>query len=623
MAQDDDIKNILDGEEIPFNPQHWEQLKARLDAAAPSPFEEKAKNILSDAEAAMPAGAWDQFESKLNNPSTPFEKAAKEKLESANVPYNSEHWNKIEAQLNNNRTSFEQKANEILNGNEAAYNAKHWTQMEAMLDAQNSDKGGFFTWKKVAAAAAVIFLSWATYALINNTADNNSAKKEDASSTISSVGSNSQQLENSEINRELNKNAAANSSYDNSILNGADKSDKDATIDAESIKKENSNSVAGANKKKGSKKHKNKSTSNNNNDLGEIVPVYLYDHLVEVGEEYFYTPHITVATKKTISANDALGSVVSAANAPDFNGQTFKYLSIPSYLTSSVLTNLWDNPAVAGLDKGTSVKVMYNTLWTDKMLRGLANKKMMLENPTNYYVSADAALGRRNQFAVGAYYHRNDNNNWQSNNVNVSVAYNKMISKFTLLKLGVGATYCNNAVITSNINFWEKSTAGGLLSAEDEAINAPERYLNYNAGMWLSHPLYFAGITLNNLAQNTFTKSPQLQIENNVIGGINLPFSKKTTATIYAQRQSSIIALWTAGAMMSFNNKVFAGISVENSNYAAFTLGMNIANRLRFHINGGMLAQQESLYLGTEKEGFIQGGIKYTISSNNKQIPLQ
>lgn len=623
MAQDDDIKNILDGEEIPFNPQHWEQLKARLDAAVPSPFEEKAKNILGDAEVAMPAGAWDQFESKLNNPSTAFEKAAKEKLESANVPYNSEHWNKIEAQLNNNRSSFEQKANEILNSHEAAYNAKHWTQMETMLDAQNNDKGGFFTWKKIAAAAAVIFLSWATYALINNTTDNSRAKKEDASSSISSVGSNSQQLENNEINRESNKNAAANSSNEKSILNGADKGDKDATIDAESIKKEKSNSVAGANKKKGSKKHKNKSKSNNNSDLGEIVPVYLYDHLVDVGEEYFYTPHISAAAKKTIITNDALGSTVAAVKAPDFDGQAFKYLSIPSYLTSSVLANVWDNPAVAGLDKGISVKVMYNTLWTDKMLRGLADKKMMLENPTNYYLSADAAVGRRNQFAVGAYYRRNENNNWQSNNINVSLAYNKMLSKFTLLKLGVGATYCNNAVNTSNINFWEKSTAGGLLSAEDESINAPERYLNYNAGAWLAHPLYFAGITINNIAQNTFTKRPEIQIESNVMGGVNLPFSKRTTATLYAQRQASIIALWTAGAMVSFNNKIFAGISVENSNYAAITFGMNLANKLRFHVNGGMLAQQESLYLGTEKEGFIQAGIRYNISSGKSEAPLQ
>ena len=70
---------------------------------------------------------------------------------------------------------------------------------------------------------------------------------------------------------------------------------------------------------------------------------------------------------------------------------------------------------------------------------------------------------------------------------------------------------------------------------------------------------------------------------------------------------------------MSFSNKVFAGLSVENANYAAVTFGMNIADRLRIHLNGGMLAKEESLYLGTEKEGFIQGGIRYLITNNKKQ----
>jgi type IX secretion system PorP/SprF family membrane protein len=563
----------------------------------------------------MPAGAWDMFEQKLNNPSTPFEKAAKDKLESGTVAYNNEHWNDINERLNETSTAFEKKAREILNSNEASFNANHWQQMEVMLNAQEDDKGAFFTWKKMAAAAAIISLSWASYAIINTTIENKTAEEKNNNNQNSTA-----------INHSGNSNEGIKDEVVNSAQNNAVEKRNEAIVNEKINIKKDENNLATASKNKRPKRNSRKNTSDistkNKESIQVEYPMAIDGHLVGIGEDISQLPAIAANAKNTTITNDVLGSTINAVASPDFDGQVFKYLALPSSLPSSFLTNVWDNPAVAGIEKQLAVKVMYNTLWTDKMLRGMADKKIMLENPTNFYVSADAAVGNKNQFGVGAYYQRSDNNNWQSDNINVSLSYNKMLSKFTLLKVGVGATYCNNAVNTSNINFWEKSTAGGLLSTEDAAINAPERYLNYSAGMWLNHPLYFAGITLNNLAQNTFTKRPELQINNSVIGGVNLPFSKKTTATLYAQRQTDIVAVWTAGAMMSFNNKIFAGLSIENSNYAAFTFGMNIANRLRFHVNGGILAQKESLYLGTEKEGFIQGGVRYLITTNSKQNPF-
>ncbi len=605
MASNDDIKNILDGEEIPFNRQHWEQLKARLDSSAPSPFEEKAKDVLGNGEVVMPAGAWDLFEQKMNASSTPFEQAAKEKLESGSVAYNSKHWNDISERLNETTSPFDKKASEILNSNEASFNANHWQQMDAMLNEESNNKGGFFTWKKMAAAAAVLFLSWATYALINNTFENKTAQEnnstEQNSSAINHSGDSQEGIKESAV---ANAAAANKSTKENNAA---------STPNFINDQQENKNSIEVTK----SKRPKNKKKQHSEEIF--IADVNLRRDENNLIEDNSILPAIAASHKNTSIHNDLLGSVEKANLAPDFSAQPFKYLALPSSLPSSFLSNLWDNPAVAGCEKNLAVKVMYNSLWNDKVLRGMTDKKMMLDNPTNYYVSADAAVGNKNQFGVGAYYQRNNNNNWQSNNINISASYNKMLSKFTLLKLGVGATYCDNSVNTSNISFWEKSTTGGLLSTEDAAIENPERYINYSAGAWLAHPLYFAGISVNNLAQNTFTKHPELEITSNVTGGVNIPFSKKTTATIYAQRQKNIVAVWTAGAVMSFNNKVFAGLSVENSNYAAVTVGMNIADRLRIHFNGGMLAKEESLYLGAEKEGFIQGGIRYLITNNKKQ----
>ena len=611
MAQDDDIKNILNGEEIPFNPQHWQELKARLDSSTPSPFEEKAKDILGNSEVVMPAGAWDLFEQKMNNPSTPFEQTAKEKLESGSVAYNNEDWNAISERLNESATPFEKKAREILNSNEASFNANHWQQMDAMLNEKSNNKGGFFTWKKMAAAAAVLFLSWATYAVINNTFENKTAEEkhrtDQNSYAINHSGGSKEDIKESEV---VNAGAANKSTEKNNAASATNFINKE---------QENKNTIELAKSKRPKNKKKQHSKGafvGEESFITDVNPSIEENNLIE---DNSILPAIAANHKNTKIQNDVLGSVENAAIAPDFSAQPFKYLALPSSLPSSFLSNLWDNPAVAGLEKNVAVKVMYNTLWNDKLLRGMTDKQLMLDNPTNYYVSADAAVGNKNQFGVGAYYQRNDNNNWQSNNVNVSASCNKMLSKFTLLKLGVGATYCDNSVNTSNISFWEKSTTGGLLSTEDAAIENPERYMNYNAGAWLAHPLYFAGVSLNNLAQNTFTKHPELEITSNVTGGVNIPLSKKTTATIYAQRQKNIVAVWTAGAVMSFSNKVFAGLSVENANYAAVTFGMNIADRLRIHLNGGMLAKEESLYLGTEKEGFIQGGIRYLITNNKKQ----
>ena len=337
----------------------------------------------------------------------------------------------------------------------------------------------------------------------------------------------------------------------------------------------------------------------------------------------FASDAIAVNHKNTSIEIDTLGSALASNTTPDFDGQVFKYVALPSTVPTSILNNLWDNPAYAGAEKDLAVKVMYNSQWNDKILRGQTDKNLHLETPTNYYVSADAALGKNNQFGVGTYYQRSNNNNWICDNLNVSFAYNKMLSKFTLLKVGVGATYNNNKVNTSNINFWEKSDAGGLLSTYDESIDKPERYINYNAGAWISHPLYFAGVTLNNLGQSTFTPHQDFDITSNVTGGVNIPFSKRFTTTIYAQRQSGLVAAWTAGALMSFNNKFFGGLSYENSNFAAFTFGMNLANRLRFHVNGGILAKREMLYIDSEKEGFIQGGIRYVITQRKEQTKFQ
>jgi len=611
MAQDDDIKNILNGEEIPFNPQHWEQLKARLDSSAPSPFEEKAKDILGNSEVVMPAGAWDLFEQKMNNASTPFEQAAKEKLESGSVVYSSEHWNDISERLNETATPFEKKASEILNSNEISFNANHWQQMDAMLNEEGNNKGGFFTWKKMAAAAAVLFLSWATYAVINNTFENKTAEEKHSTeqnfATSNHIGDSQQGIKESEA---VNAGAANKSTEKNNAA---------STPNFITNPQENRNSIEVAKSKRPKNKKKQHSKGafvGEESFIADVNPRREENNLID---DNSILPAIAANNKNTHIHNDVLGSVEKVNLAPDFSGQPFKYLALPSSLPSSFLSNLWDNPAVAGLEKNVAVKVMYNTLWNDKMRRGMTDKQLMPANPTNCYVSADAGVGHKNQFGVGAYYQRNDNSNWQSNNINISASYNKMLSKFTLLKLGIGATYCDNSVNTSNISFWKKSTTGGLLSTEDAAIENPERYINYSAGAWLAHPLYFAGVSLNNVAQNTFTKHPELEITSNAAGGVNIPFSKKTTATIYAQRQKNIVAVWTAGAVLSFNNKVFAGVSVENSNYAAVTVGMNIADRLRIHLNGGMLAKEESLYLGTEKEGFVQGGIRYLITNNKKQ----
>ncbi|MCX6182111.1 MAG: type IX secretion system membrane protein PorP/SprF, partial [Bacteroidetes bacterium] len=306
--------------------------------------------------------------------------------------------------------------------------------------------------------------------------------------------------------------------------------------------------------------------------------------------------------------------------APDYwSGMIFKYATLPSSLPSSVLANVWEQPAIAGIDKHTAVKFMYNSPWENKVVdRITGQKEFRLLEPANMYLSVDGAVGKDKKMAVGGYYYRIHNNDWQSDNINLTLSYTHAINKFTQIRGGIAATYSNNALNTNNLNFWQNTDAGAMLVANDASVNTPERYINCKAGVWLNHPLLFGGLTLDNLFQTTITKKPDLLLASTAIAGINIPFTKKYTLTAYGKRTSNINALYTAGAMLSYNNKLFAGASYENSNFATVTLGCNIKDQLRLHMSWGIMANKESWYINDTNKGFVTAGVRYLISPSKK-----
>jgi hypothetical protein len=156
------------------------------------------------------------------------------------------------------------------------------------------------------------------------------------------------------------------------------------------------------------------------------------------------------------------------------------------------------------------------------------------------------------------------------------------------------------------------------LVTNDQAASQPERYINYKAGLWLSHPMIFAGVTVDNISQTAISKRPELQLSTTSIAGVNIPVTKKFTTTAFIKRISSIGALYTIGSMFSYNNKFFAGVSYENSNYATLSVGCNIKDQLRLHMSWGMKANKESLYINDSNNGFVTAGIRYLIEPNSK-----
>jgi len=635
---DDHIKNTFDGGEIPFNPDHWEQLKERLNQAdAPTSFEEGAKNIFDAAEVPAPNNSWEQFEQKLiEAQATPFEKAVKDKFASAEIPYNENHWENISNKINNPSSAFEQKTKDILNSQEIPYDAKHWEQMEKMLaESDRKVTGGFFTWKNIAAGAALVLLGWITYAALNNNSDNNKTAGNNTSATEQEIISKSKTQQNDvaantaeKINNEKKSNTAVittatqNNVIEKSISNSAKKVEKHNI---------NSNNTVKSKKTNYSKLHKKSLASNHtqsneaesaatekNNEIGNFKH-NAAKHL-QMNEANISFKELALSDKNLIAENDNnIDSLESPNIASDWNGMIFKYATLPSSLPTSVLTNIWEQPAIAGIDGRTAVKVMYNSPWQNLLVnRTTGEKQFSLLQPSNMYVSVDGSVGKDRKLGIGAYYYNTSNNNWQSNNFNVTLSYTHSFDKFTQLRGGIGATYTDNALNTNNINFWQNTQDGAMLVANDQSVNNPERYINYKAGLWFNHPLVFAGLTFDNLFQTTVTKKADLQLSSSAIAGVNIPFTKKFTATAYFKRVSTISDLYTFGTMMSFSNKIFAGVSYENSNYATVTVGCNIKDQIRLHLSAGILANVESLYINDTNQGFVTAGVRYLIEPSKK-----
>ena len=625
---DDHIKNTFDGAEIPFNPEHWDQLKDRLNSAdAPTPFEEQAKNVFEAASVPMAAGAWDQFQQKLSAAqSTPFESAVQDKFAEAEVPYNESHWNSINNKLNNPSSAFERKAKDILSSKEVPYNAKHWEQMEAMLEGAGQKAAGFFNWKSIAAGVALILAGWATYAMLS---ENNNQEMTAGKSTLpnkESVSNSSEQNLSTSSSIE-DKASAPELSSTREEKNSEGIAEKSASIGKYNAANKNTGTAKELNKNKKKDKYNNATAFSNapliearteNNQGIENTTVAFQNS--STGKNHFAFNEIAMADKTLTFENEGFDTLATQAVEADWSGMIFKYATLPSSLPSSVLANVWEQPAIAGIDQHTAVKFMYNSPWENKVIdRATGEKEFHLLEPANMYLSVDGAVSKDHKLGVGGYYYRIHNNDWQSDNINVTLSYTHSINKFTQLRGGVGATYSNNALNTGNLNFWEKTDAGAMLVANDNSVNHPERYINYKAGLWLSHPLLFAGLTLDNLFQTTVTKKPDLQLGSSAIAGVNIPFTKKFTTTAYVKRTSTINALYTLGAMLSYNNKLFAGASYENSNYATVTLGCNIKDQLRLHLSAGIMANKESLYINDTNKGFVTAGVRYLIDVSSKK----
>ncbi|MFM7024273.1 MAG: type IX secretion system membrane protein PorP/SprF [Flavobacteriales bacterium] len=619
----DDIKNIFDGADIPFNPEHWEQMKERLNQSpASSPFEEKAKDIFESAAVTPPAGAWEQFEQKLNEAqSTPFEKSIQDKFADAEVTYNESHWESISNKINSS-SGFDKKVRDIFNAAETPYNAKHWEQMEAMLDASGK-KPAFFNWKYAAASAAMLLMGWLAYAALSDNKENSTAENSGVSDAKQNVAKNEQQQ-----NTSYNNTTELSASAENTTT-----SSKEALVEP-SVKSKESNIAHSKKKNRKNKNSANASVQHSYNEegtaLGEVVAVNnnnssenstlnVASHTGKIALR-----ELTIVNKDFVfEAAQGVDTLATTTVDADWSGQIFKYATLPSSLPSSVLANIWEQPAIAGIDQKTAVKFMYNSPWENRIIDRSNNaKEFHLLEPAHMFLSADAAPFRNKNIGVGGYYQRIHNNDWQSDNINLSLSYTHAINKFTQVRGGIGATYCNNALNTNNLNFWENTDNGAMLVANDESVNNPERYINYKAGVWLNHPLVFAGVTLDNLFQVTLTKKPDLQLGSSAIAGVNIPFTKKFTTTIYGKRISSLKALYTGGLIFSYNNQWFTGASFENSNYAAITMGCNIKDQLRLHLSWGISADKESLYIDESNRGFITAGVRYLIEPSSKSSGL-
>lgn len=588
MSNWDNISSIINTGNVPFKPEHWENLSNRLD-----------KIQLQD----------EKIREKLNeNPSL---KAPKD------------IWGNIANKIDTKSfTSSDFKIREILNGASKAYKRKHWYAFLALFYA---NKVWLKKWSVAAVGAAVTFLSVALWNVFEPAKQKDSIAEKSSNdaypsqnhetnkNTITIRTKNLSPQDNNNNNNASTKNQLSNTDNLSENLN----TNNNSTLS----KKSNTIPTSNTNKKaRFSSVNQTHNTIHNKANLKDIIDENKIDELTE--NELFDTENLN----ENLNQNSFLSSSEMYPNVwTKVEGIHHKLLSSITFNNYPIKVNVeyespkesaaqyhigylnilnpFQNAHVPGLMGENHLQFQSSIHWQRILVDNLFNSFEMLyplQNNLNYQHKIN------NNWAFGVNYQNKLTQNWLGQIAGVAVSYNKNIGGGNL-RLGLGNNFHQEQIIAKNLSFREQLALtneinftevrnGKLKPLQKNSLNFSVGYFHNKFFIQLMQWEKVVWISNDILSDFAYQK---------LEAGYNFNEFKNFRSTVFGGVFNDTENSYYAGASVAYKNRIAFNVLVMPYNYTELSLTAkykNIRSSVFWRsdlLNQSFALSNQSIYTGS------------------------
>jgi ribosomal protein L12E/L44/L45/RPP1/RPP2 len=532
MRWEDKILKILEGAEVPYNPQHWELMQNELKH---QDFSSALKNKFDGSSMVPPAGAWEAFEQKLEaSQSSPdaFEQAVQEKFASAEVKSNPSLWDNISAGISESKlTAFEKATRSAFEGAKVTYNHKHWL---AFAKAYYQRIWGWKMWSGI--AASLIGLLSVAGVLYFGSNKNDTAIKDSASDIKSTKKSN--QKESVEFNAH---------EFHKLYINDDGQSIPEPAI-------EEIGSVNDLNSKEEANQVTNFGSSNmNNHEQGSISP-FNGQANVESGNEShlnqqsginenMITPAQVEKENKEVSIANA--SIIETSINKDlirftnlpvlFENNKFDPLKIESLgLHLGYLTHLGNHrgPQSIGMFQSNYAQVSFCNDW-EKVFKQDELQQFQFIYPSIYQATYEGT-NEQGTFSWGGQVQTQKKKYWTERQLGGQIAYRKQLAEGQF-SLGVGARYSYSFIHDESLSLREQAALSSNVTIGElnrEQILADQRMFG-QFGLGYYHKYGFVSYDAQTTEVWSNDNIESIHARQRFQGGINFSLTKGLEQSVW------------------------------------------------------------------------------------------
>jgi|GEM_PF-4051231 len=287
-----------------------------------------------------------------------------------------------------------------------------------------------------------------------------------------------------------------------------------------------------------------------------------------------------VHARELISGSDSLVSD---------NFTTNRLLDFP------VLTNLATNPAMAGRSGHHSINSNYNAQWLNQV-----------NNPKEFFISYDVALGKKKVFSLGGTYSNRSFYLQKLQSFELITAFKISTGRSSSFRLGAGISYNHKSDPDRNYSTYSNmiDPRYGYVYANSEIpFKTYEKYINLKANAWFESKQFFSGLTVTNIHQKYFgtQEAPpgfileQLPVTYHLTAGYEIPLSGvlSTTPALQIEKTKTMDAAITPSLFFIYREKYMIGFAYSNLNSASFSAAVNLFKKYSLAVRSDFPLKEE------------------------------